>query len=84
MIGHYIKVTAYSGYKGNERPISFELGDQVHEVRDIISRWREPGKDFFKLITDDNNVYTLSWDRKSDMWLMEKISKKIDEAGSRD
>jgi hypothetical protein len=71
MAGHYIKVTAYSGYKENERPISFIADDQRHEVRSIISRWAEPDRDFFKVIADDDGVYTLSWDRKSDQWFLE-------------
>jgi hypothetical protein len=76
MSGHYIKVTAYSGYKGNERPLSFIIDDQRHEVRDIVSRWAEPDKDFFKIIADDYKVYTLSWNRKSDLWLIEKTSNE--------
>jgi hypothetical protein len=71
MAGHFIKVTAYSGYKGNERPLSFIDDDQRHEIRDITSRWAEPDKDFFKVIADDGRVYTLSRDRKSDRWFME-------------
>ncbi|MFA4909760.1 MAG: hypothetical protein WC649_01740 [Desulfobacteria bacterium] len=43
------------------------------EVRDIISRWAEPEKDFFKVIADDDKAYTLSWNRQSDLWLIEKI-----------
>jgi hypothetical protein len=50
--------------------------EQRHEVRDIISRWAEPEKDFFKVIADDGRVYTLSWHRKSDMWVIEKITEK--------
>ena len=76
MTGHHIKVTAYSGYKGNERPLSFIIDDQRHEVRDMISGWAEPDKDFFNVIADDNKVYTLSWNRKSDLWLIEKISER--------
>ena len=71
MTGHFIKVTAYSGYKENERPLSFTSDDQRHEVRSIISGWAEPDKDFFKVIADDGRIYTLSWDRKSDQWIME-------------
>jgi hypothetical protein len=74
--GHYCKVNAYSGYKANERPLSFTIDDKRLEVRDLISRWAEPEKDFFKVIADDDKVYTLSWNRKSDMWLIEKISEK--------
>jgi hypothetical protein len=72
----YCTVTAYAGYKANERPLSFTIDEQRHEVLDIISRWAEPEKDFFKVIADDGRVYTLSWNRESDMWIIEKIAEK--------
>jgi hypothetical protein len=71
---HYCKVTAYAGYKANERPLYFTVDDIRHEVRDIISRWAEPDKDFFKVVADDGRIYTLSWNRKSDIWIIEKIT----------
>ncbi len=111
---HYCKVTAYAGYKANERPLYFTIlptvsntyldspvpgetgfafhgaskpgndglevlertntDEQRHEVLDIISRWAGPEKDFFKVIADDGRVYTLSWNRKSDLWFIEKPS----------
>ncbi|MFH2011743.1 MAG: hypothetical protein ABIJ37_03410 [Pseudomonadota bacterium] len=76
MIKHSCRVTAYSGYKANERPLSFTVDNQRLGVRDIVCRWSEPEKDFFKVIADDGKEYTLSWNRKSDMWLIEEISEK--------
>jgi hypothetical protein len=73
---HQCKVISYAGYKANERPLYFTVDDIRHEVRDIISRWAGPEKDFFKVIADDGRVYTLSWNRKSDMWIIEKITEK--------
>lgn len=76
MARHYPKVTAYSGYKANERPLSFTIDNQELEVRDIISMWKDPEKDYFKVLADDEKVYTLSWNRESDLWSIEKISRK--------
>jgi len=73
---HYPKVTAYSGYKANERPLSFSIDDQELKVRDIISMWKDPEKDYFKVLADDERVYTLSWNRESDLWYIENISRK--------
>ncbi|MFH2011749.1 MAG: hypothetical protein ABIJ37_03440 [Pseudomonadota bacterium] len=56
MTGYYTNVTAYSGYKANERPLSFTIDDQRLEVRDIVCRWAEPEKDFFKVIADDHII----------------------------
>jgi hypothetical protein len=66
------EVTAYSGYKANERPLDFTIDNQRLKVRDIISRWVEPEKDFFKVIADDDKIYTLSWDPESELWRIEK------------
>ena len=76
MSGNYCKRTAYAGYKANERPLSITIDEQRHEIRYIISSWAEPEKDFFKVIADDGREYTLSWHRKSDMWVIEKITEK--------
>ena len=60
MAGHNIKVTAYSGYKANERPLSFTIDDKKLEVLKIEKRWTEPEKDFFKIMANDGRVYTIS------------------------
>jgi hypothetical protein len=60
MTGHYCEVSAYAGYKANERPLYFTIDDQRLEFRDIISKWAEPEKDFFKVVEDDGRVYTLA------------------------
>jgi hypothetical protein len=76
MIKHTTKVSTYSGYKADERPLCFTIGDQRLEVRHIISRWVEPEKDFFRVIAEDQKIYTISRHRKSDLWSVEKISEK--------
>ena len=37
MTGHYCKVTAYAGYKANERPLSFTIDDQRLDKPDNFS-----------------------------------------------
>ncbi len=77
MIKHpAVKVTSYSGYKANERPLSFTIGDQRLEIRQIISIWVEPEKDFFRIIAEDKKIYTLSRHRESDLWSIEKTPEK--------
>ena len=70
-----IKVNAYSGFKVNERPTSFYISDSKKVVRNIINRWIDPDKDYFKVLTDDNWIYILSWSREEDVWAVEKVSK---------
>lgn len=69
-----IEVTAYSGYRANERPLHFVLDHSKKDVRRIIKRWIEPGKDFFKVSANDGKEYILCWERDSDTWFLEEIN----------
>jgi len=66
------KVTSYSGYKANERPLSFILNEEKIEVREIIDRWYGVESDYFKLLGSDGLVYILKWHRLLDVWLVVK------------
>jgi hypothetical protein len=71
-----IQVTAYSGYKANERPLSFVLDDKTLEVRDIIDRWYGVEHDYFKVLADDGAVYLLRWNRHRDIWFLVRVYEK--------
>ena len=65
-----IKVNAYSGYKANERPLSFSIGDLKIRVIKIIDRWSDPGRDCFTVQGDDGKKHTLFWERETDLWFV--------------
>ncbi len=71
-----IKVESYSGYKANERPISFFFGGQKLSIVDIIDRWYGMEHDYFKVIADDGRVYLLRWQRLSDYWSLVKVAER--------
>jgi hypothetical protein len=71
------KVFAYSGYKANERPMSFIVDGQTHEVADIIDRWYGVEHDYFKLLADDGKVYILRWHRILDIWFIVKVMDRM-------
>ncbi len=54
-----IKVQTYSGYKADERPVAFSLGDMKLRVVEVIDRWYDPSVDYFKVKADDGGVYIL-------------------------
>lgn len=70
-----VKVTAYSGHKLNERPVSFFLNKRNYKVKQIIERWRDPDHDFFKVKADDGKEYILKWNRERDEWILGKRVK---------
>ena len=67
-----IEVTAYSGYKANERPLSFILDQRRLNVEKIVDRWYGMEHDNFKVLADNGRLYLLKWHRSSDCWYLEK------------
>ena len=54
-----VEVVCYSGYKGDERPVRFRLGDQEYFVEELLDQWYGPTDIFFKVRANDGNVYIL-------------------------
>jgi hypothetical protein len=65
-----IEVIAYSGYKANERPLSFVLNGTKFQVEDILDRWYGVESDYFKVLASDGRTYLLKWQRLLDVWLL--------------
>ncbi|MGA1842534.1 MAG: hypothetical protein ACMUIU_18120 [bacterium] len=66
-----IKVECYSGFKADERPLSFMIDDRRLYVEKIIDKWRTPEFDCFKLLADDGETYLLKHDPINDEWAIE-------------
>lgn len=67
-----IEVTAYSGYKANERPLYFTKEQTRIQVKTILDRWYGPEYDYFKVLGEDGLEYLLGWRRYSDSWFLFK------------
>ena len=70
-----IQVIAYSGYRPNERPLHFLMGDHRLQVKEILDRWYGEDHDHFKLLADNGRIYWLKWHRSSDNWFVTKIAE---------
>jgi hypothetical protein len=46
-----ILVTAYSGYKPNDRPCTFVVDEELYYVHEVLERWYELDHLFFKVLT---------------------------------
>jgi len=71
-----IKVSSYSGYKANERPMSFTVDGQIREVVNVIDRWYGVEHDYFKVLADDGKVYLIRWNRILDLWFLVRVMEK--------
>ena len=68
-----IEVACYSGYKADEKPISFTLDCKKLMIEKIIDQWRSPGFDYFKVLADDGKGYLLRNDERFGVWALEKV-----------
>lgn len=62
------EVNTYSGYRADEKPASFKLGELQLKVNKIIDRWRDPDCDYFKIEASDKATYILKHNFLTDAW----------------
>ncbi len=62
------KVSTYSGYRSDEKPVSFRYGRIELKVNKIIDRWRDANCDYFKIEASDRATYILKHDFEDDSW----------------
>ncbi|MDA8141314.1 MAG: hypothetical protein M0036_21945 [Desulfobacteraceae bacterium] len=65
-----IRVECYSGYRGEETPRRFWLGERCIEVLQVVDRWLAPDHRYFKLVGDDGGTYILRHDPCTSKWEM--------------
>lgn len=63
-----VQVECHAGYRGEQEPRAFRLGERRLAVVEIVDRWIEPGRRWFKCRADDGNTYVLRHDAKSGEW----------------
>jgi hypothetical protein len=61
-------VECYAGYRGEETPRRFRLGDRIVGVQDVLDRWLAPNHRYFKVLADDGARYILRHDPYQDIW----------------
>ena len=63
-----LKVECYSGYRGEETPRCFWMGDRKIKVVKVIDRWLSPDHRYFKILGDDQSIYILRHETKLWEW----------------
>jgi len=63
-----LDVQTYSGFKADERPVSFSLGERSLQVREIVDRWYDVDHNYYKVLADDGKSYLLRHDLNADAW----------------
>jgi len=71
-----IKVQCYAGYRGEQEPRSFVLGERSIPIMEIIDRWFSPDGRYFKVQAYDGTVYILHHLEASGEWDMTLFSRQ--------
>jgi len=63
-----IRVECYAGYRGEQEPTAFWLGERRLPVRTIVDRWFAPAQRWFRVDAGDGNLYVLRHDEATGEW----------------
>ncbi len=70
-----IRVECYAGYKADQRPIRFTLGERILEVMEIEDQWFSPAARYFRILASDGDAYILRHDEEMDCWTLDAYRK---------
>jgi hypothetical protein len=65
-----IRVECCAGYRGEESPACFFLGERAVAVQSVLDRWLESEHQYFKVRGDDAGIYILRHDVSTGVWEM--------------
>ena len=63
-----VDVECYAGYRGEETPRRFCLGERQVEVVEVVDSWLAPDHRYFKVKDPHGDLYTLRHDVASTRW----------------
>jgi hypothetical protein len=66
-----VEVESYSGFKSDERPLRFRLGERWLAVLEVADRWYDPEATYFKVRAEDGAVYILRHSEAAGLWTLE-------------
>jgi hypothetical protein len=61
-------VECHSGFEYAERPKALHWQGERLEIRKILKQWRQPGVKRFRVLTEDDQVFELSYQENQDSW----------------
>ncbi|MBZ5585303.1 MAG: hypothetical protein LAQ30_24490 [Acidobacteriia bacterium] len=66
-----VDVECYSGYRADERPLRFRLGERWLAVDAVDDRWYGPEATYFRVKAEDGCLYVLRHAETEDVWTVE-------------
>jgi hypothetical protein len=72
-----IRVECYAGFRGEQEPLAFWLGEHRLAVRGIVDRWFAPTQRWFKVDADDGQLYVLRHDEQAGEWELAALTRVV-------
>jgi hypothetical protein len=63
-----IRVECYAGYRGDETPRRFAIGERPVQIARVIDRWMTPEYRYFRVAGDDGRIYLLRQNVARRIW----------------
>jgi hypothetical protein len=73
-----LRVECHAGYRAEEEPRAFTLGERRIEVHAVLDRWVGPDYRYFRVAASDGNTYVLRRDDACDEWELGAFRKGIE------
>ena len=63
-----VDVECYAGYRGEETPRRFRLGERDVEIAEVVDSWLAPDHRYFKVLDREGALYILRKEVTADRW----------------
>jgi hypothetical protein len=63
-----VSVECHAGYRGEETPRRFSLGERQVEIAEVVDRWLAPDHRYFKVKDSQGDLYILRNDVPAERW----------------
>lgn len=70
-----LRVECYAGYRADQRPLCFYLGEKKLEVTEVLDRWYGPDDLYFRVRAEDGHLYILRHHERDDNWSLESFRR---------
>lgn len=70
-------VECYAGYKGDERPLRLQLGEQLVDIAEVEDRWYSPGATYFRILLENGERYVLRREDAQNMWTLQAFRAPV-------
>jgi hypothetical protein len=78
-----VDVECHAGYRGEETPRRFRLGERQIEIAAVVDSWLAPDHRYFKVQDTQGDLYVLRNDVASDRWELTLFRRSAYGGGSR-